>query len=389
LSKANLPSSVAITTADHQNWLYLPSGWNTGWKTVKAAGNGLISVIGDSIAAGQGSTDWENLSWPGVLRDTLVSQGKISLGGEYWPSEAFAYSAYSPGTTPYGTGISVGSRQEQGFQRAMPISSGGSLPFTCPQNTVALDIIWVDNVIGGSWAYSVDGGTAMTVSMNNTHTIKKTSITGLSAAKHTLTINPSSPFILCGIVAYEQTPGSGVVISRHAAPGIAICDMSDPATATVGGYAGGYPTDKLGAHGLQTGVDASMVGAPAVPDLAIIELGINDNDYGYAPQAYRMAFIKLIKALRRGKPNCSIMLLAVNCPTDWYSEITYATALGQRYPVIKRELWDVGRLYNCAVLDVDAKWGEVGYDLGFQPSNNLHPNNAGHADIATTIAGVL
>ena len=50
---------------------------------------------------------------------------------------------------------------------------------------------------------------------------------------------------------------------------------------------------------------------------------------------------------------------------------------------------DVAATYGCAFVDIHAKWGETGVAQGFQTASQPHPNDAGHADIAAVLEGIL
>ena len=53
-------------------------------------------------------------------------------------------------------------------------------------------------------------------------------------------------------------------------------------------------------------------------------------------------------------------------------------------------IYQLATAYNCAVLNTHAKWGEYPNTAGFLTNaGNVHPTDAGHADIAADLLKVL
>jgi hypothetical protein len=51
-------------------------------------------------------------------------------------------------------------------------------------------------------------------------------------------------------------------------------------------------------------------------------------------------------------------------------------------------MYALAQSYNCAVVNIHAKWGERPNALGFIDTDP-HPNDAGYADMSTTILSIL
>ncbi len=147
-------------------FLYLPTGWDAAWKAAKATvGSSRVNVvgIGDSVIAGQNSTDiMVNSAWA-VLRAKLLAANNNALSGDHY---SLLYSAkYGLGTAtppvvingtqgtdyaPYYCGLNYGSF---GGQTTLT----PAVTCTPPYSVVGFDILYID-YSAGSFTYNVDGG---------------------------------------------------------------------------------------------------------------------------------------------------------------------------------------------------------------------------------------
>ena len=129
-------------------------------------------------------------------------------------------------------------------------------------------------------------------------------------------------------------------------------------------------------------------GFPTQPTLAFIGYGINDCATYVSPDAYGDAIERKIIAIRRGVANANIGLIAMSYP-DVHNSDNDLAGNGGRYVRWKRVLAGLAAAYNCAYIDIDAKWGGTPVGQGFQVSGNVHPTQAGSADIAAVVGGII
>lgn len=366
----------------------LPDGWDTGWKAAKAAAAttpAWMTGIGDSFMHGAYATDWHLTGWFGQLK-TKFSAAGYGTHADFWPiSSNLVRNPSMTGTIPFvitSTGISWA---QNGFGE-LPIWTGagvGSITFTAPYACTALDLVYVDSSQGvGTWTYTVDGGAPVTVTTVGSNTVKRIQLTGLANSAHTIVCaSQSGNFVLqfCGVSTYAGTTGVGY--GRLAYSG---------ATTVAGiGQTGFKPSDKPAAY---AGLAASAVfaGFPLAPHLAIVALGINDNTAGIGLDAYRQTLRRLSQALRRGRPDVSIMFV-INSVANGVTSDQTSNFFGNptQWPLYQQVQRQVAAEFNAAVVDFQAKWGETAVASGFTALAQGHPAQAGHDDMATTIYAVL
>jgi lysophospholipase L1-like esterase len=164
------------------------------------------------------------------------------------------------------------------------------------------------------------------------------------------------------------------------------------------------PTDKMvawqGNTAIYPGPFNVGFGFPTQPDLAIIELGGNDtadpgvtgNAMGAGPEQYYNGLRRLIDAIRRGNPNASIMFVAISIPGPDSNSCDFTgTSVDNpvNWPLYLRVMDQLAHEYNCAFVNVHAKWGETILSQGYCTALDFHATDAGHADIASVIAQVI
>lgn len=391
---------LAVLEGVRRAYIVAPPGWNTVIKAVRAVGPGHIAIRGDSIGAGQGASDWVPKGFFGKLRDAVIASG-VLLAGEYFPMDYSASVNGSVGastpwsvTKPDGTFKNI---YEAGFGRVYNIQpSGGAIDqitFTSPAGCTGLDFIYGD-FQGGTMKATLDG-VLTTINCTGTSTesvtvIKRQQWTGLTAGVHVLQIGTgqfSNTIQILGVL-WRTANTTGMFFSRHAHPGIAACNLVTPAgTNTGSGGVKSYPSDKVGILGAQT-AGINFTGPPTQADLWINELGVNDAISHYDIDAMRQAWFKIVRAQRAGKANCSIVFVIPAYP-GLYTDVTISGSNAEMWPRYKVAIYEVAAAFNAAVLDLDAKWGATPFAQGFMLNNNVHPTDAGHADIALDLASMI
>jgi hypothetical protein len=253
-----------------------------------------------------------------------------------------------------------------------------------------MDIVYVDWQVGANgWSYSVDGGTAVTVSNTGggtpaTTTVKKISLSGLANTTHTidfLQVTSATAMIL-GVSTYKASTGIGMV--RMNCDGAAATEMI---------LATNYPADRCRLHmGVSPQSDAGSgktFGFPHGPSLLICGLLANDVTNGEAATDLEQFYNRLIHAVRALSPNCSILLHVPSYPYSVTSDCSSGYASQEAARIYENYIYNVSRYWGAAVLNTNWKWGETPFGQGFLPNNDLHPKDAGHADMANTLASVL
>jgi hypothetical protein len=126
-------------------------------------------------------------------------------------------------------------------------------------------------------------------------------------------------------------------------------------------------------------------GFPTAPDLCLFMMGYNDNTAGASSDAICHAITAVFTACRRGKPNASLILMASWSPSlNGDAAGTLNQLLwGQKVQAMRGVAEDLG----AAFVNINARWGETQVARGF--GGSVHPNDAGHADIAAAILSIL
>lgn len=378
-----------FSAAAHK-FCYLPAGWNDCWEAAKAASGSTpahLSVIGDSVSQGKSLVT----SWQGLIRSNLLNT--YSLYGDFYPtvdSAAFVASGFTnpPFVFNRTSGLTFndhGWAKLPGYNGA---TVGTDITFTTPYACTAIDIFYWDGAVG-TFEYVVDGGSPVTVNCieASDKVNKKISITGLANTTHVITFGNSSGVnteVIMGCATYTGTTGIG--FSRMATGAIQAQNYANTGT---------WPTEDrvIFFQGINPQklpvVSPTGFGFPTQPDLAFIGFGINDCTASQTITSYNNIIRRFIQALRRGKENCSIILFGPSFPDNVNSDVTSGSTNSANWHNYLMAMFEMAAAYNCAFVNIHAKWGEYGYTNGFQAVNNLHPLDAGHADIASVINTII
>jgi lysophospholipase L1-like esterase len=387
-------------------YLYLPDGCMTGWQNAKAAAGATpaqILFFGDSVQSGTaGASDWKK-TYPHLLREAL----KASLGGlksDYFPAWGLSLTplAAVAGTPPWGAIAATTPSGRTGvigwhsidYETAVGAQAGYLQTFTSYDSCTALDLFYQD-FNSGTFVYSLDGGADQTVTCTNAGSaantnVKKISLTGLANTTHTLAVGKQSAAAVCipvGVATHNAALTGGLQIARF-------CNAS-------ASLAADYITNSAGPNAQRLEVLAGLTpsggggvgtafGYPMQPHLTIFELGINDCQNAMIQADYATALRRLIQSCRKGRPNASIMLHIVCNPDANVSDNTSNVFAPGNWPNWMQLMIQYAQMYNCAVLNTHAKWGETPVASGFlSNAANVHPLDAGHADIAADLLKIL
>lgn len=385
--------------APKRRWLSLPDGWDAGYKTaLQGAGAAPLKVVcfGDSITLGVKASDWNATAWPGLLRAYLIARNAGGQGADYHPTleSQTMVSGYTwAGTPPWVVNNTNRSHFVQVLGDCPVYTDTGvaaKLVWTAIDGDVTeLEILYLD-YSASTWDYACkDAGgnvvTSGTVTTAGTILYKKLSLTGLATPVHTVEIgnqSVSQRMQIAGIIAY-QNRSRGLQFAKLGMSGLGLTAFSPT---------GGIPVDNvIPWQGTYAG-GATGLGFPAAPDLFLLAFGVNDcQTSGRYVRCYEATMERLCRALRRGNPNVSILMLAMHLPDGDNSDMA-ATGLTNTYsyPLYLARMRRVAETFGAGFVNIHAKWGETAVAQGFVASNDLHPNDAGNADIfaALKLAGL-
>lgn len=395
------------------NYLYLPTAWDAAWITAKAAiASQRINVvgIGDSITAGQGSSDIMIDSWWARLRAAILAANSNGLGGDHY-GLLYSVVGLSTATPPIAINGVFNTDwvwYNSSFNRSA-FNLNARTPYiscTPPYNVVGFDILYLD-FAAGTWTYNVDGGSNTTVTTTgagvlNNSIVKKIAIAGLTVGSHTLNINSSASSYSCailGVTAYKASTGLCFANMGMSGMGL-VAGLGDSTNSLVDTSLS--PADRLALYQGYQGTTASPasltgLGFPAQPDLAIIAFGVNDAIQSVSKADFKNALLRLVWSLRFGKSDaCSIVIVAMWCSDGTAASSTavtntdFGSAGTTAYRDLKQAMLEVAQTNNCAFVDVHGLFGRKPVtNVWVTSTSDIHPTPVGHLKIANILSAIV
>lgn len=390
---ANPSGPIATVSRTRYSWLTLPDNWDANWTAAKAGSGSApatIGLYGDSIGQGSVVTDWKTQSFFELLRANLIS--RYSLSGDFYPPVYNTAFQPSVGSMPFSIAGGAGAFGSWGFLQTYLWTAAA---FTNPaltfdsSNTPTPAFSDADvhslNFAAGTFTYQVDALTGVVVTNFTDASITKTPIASIVSGAHTIKLTAESADYagaIAGISTF-QSRASGLFFARFAAAGFRASDW--------GLTVGTQPADRIK---LQQGTThagaATGYGPPTQPDLAIIELGVNDCQFPISLDRFEGSLRRFCQAFRRGKSNASILFIIPSMPDGTSGEVTSGNFSNpENWPLYIDRIYAVAAAFGAAVLNIHAAWASQGVALGYQAANQPHPGITGHAWIATQLEAIL
>jgi len=394
------------------SYLSLPAGWDTAWKAAKGKiGSQCVTVvgIGDSILAGQNSTDILVDSGWARLRASLLAANGNALGGDHYSLLYSALDGMSTANPP----LVVSNNSANyycGFNWGRFAANALIAPYvTCtpPYSVTGFDILYLD-FAAGNFTYSVDGGAATTITTTGPGTaagaiVKKVSITGFPLGSHTLSINANTSGAntcnILGVTGYTSS-SSGLCFANMGWSGMGLVTGQSANNAL--SDTGKFPPDRLALYQGYQGTTASPtalsgLGFPSQPDLAILALGVNDANQGVSRASFRDALERLVWSLRYGRNDaCSVAIVAMYTTDGTLTTATsvanqdYTNNVATAYRDLCAAMVEVAQTQGCAFVDVHGAFGRTPITNGWVHAvNDIHPTPLGYQKIATLLQSIL
>lgn len=311
--------------------------------------------IGDSITEGQGATarDFRYASRSRDLLRSIYPTPGVPGGTNYRTANPIvsSYPRDPPGAYTSDTRFGLGKRSVQ-------LAAGTPLVFT--ENGTSFKIGAFRDTGTGTFSYSIDGGTAVNVNTAGTHVGEfLTTISGLTAGQHTVTINLVSGYVLInGLYVYygDETAGVRTYESGH---------FGWKASDFISTPSGGTATDWL------TSVTNIQ------PQLVTIALGANDA-VSQSAATYKANMQTLIANVRAAITTApSIVLVAMGARSD---------TLNEPWANYVQAMKDIAAADSAIdVLDLTTILPAVsGAPAGWY-ADTVHPSNKGHNEIARAL----
>lgn len=313
-----------------------------------------IFVAGDSHSDGYGVTAVQ--AWPNVLAEKL----RAAVGYPSKPDSRY-YTANGIGGDSWTYGGAASTDQVLfglGFRnRNLVNTSTATLVFT------GTDIdVYMTRAFGqGGGTYTIDGGAPVAfTSVITKRTIDSApciSVTGLSAASHTIVITATGAVALEGAYVYNGDRANGIHVWEGAHAGYACSDY-----ATMYGY----------------NINSDYANPPNGVDLIVFPIGINDWQLDHTKATYKKNLRQVVSMLRQTNAKVPIVLVK-----DFYIA-QFANADDPDWGHWRDITDQVATEYGCAVWDFYPVIGslDVGQNNVYDSGDFRHCNAAGHAVIA-------
>jgi len=304
--QATLSGRVAALERYNPQHVTVPGGWYDLLDVRKAAASDRLFravAFGDSLGAGYYSSNFLTGSYPALIAQAL--QAELGDGGSGWIDSAWQSFFFLPDAsgqvTTTGAWTGAGGGPNHSVQR--PTVAGNGATITSPFRGTVLDMVQRRGSGFGSWTYSIDGASAVTVSAANaTADVHTTTVTGLAPGAHTVTRTATTGD--CRLAGIRGRNATGVVMDNYSRASAAYVNTA--ATLNLLRAADGI----AGATTLST-----TLGMHTAVDLAVLGLGVNDAlDTEVTAAGLEAVLFPLWDELRRKGPDGEPPLIVVILP---------------------------------------------------------------------------
>lgn len=407
-------TDAAIGTGANKG-IYLPVGWNSTFKSKLAlSGSQLVQIamVGDSLTAGQFSSNLDTKSLAGLLRTYL--QGLYGNGGSGFKSSYESVPGFSDATYTNSVAASSliastgtwtyfpGAPEGPGGNVLQSIVSGSTLTYTINGDTARVYVLESTATTWGSYAITIDGVSRGTFSTGSkaAQGLQVQSFSGLGPGNHTvvLTTQSTADIFFVGMAGYNST---GVAVNKFGRGGYPSAAFNNgvgnsfvnSAGVTIGGpnrgtfaQAGRWSGGSLNRSDLiiyATGLnDARPAGATTLPDTYLANL---------------RNFLEDVKGGGNSSADSSVMIVMQH-----QGDISFQEASTQYYVLYCQRIRALAEHYGAALVNFNPI-GKNSYQflkdnqyLGakspagtYNPSELVHLSDAGFQWQFNTIAPLL
>lgn len=337
------------------------STWAAATEAADAgSGRAKLIFIGDSITQGYyGTAPYYTNSFVNQVQASIDARTGVPSGtGMVTPWESATTVPPGPAETRWGrVGTVTDFLGSVGMLGFCFLISGTSNKVTF--GPVTADRFTVTWAAGGAFdGFSdvlIDDVSVGSVALDHTFAIHSQTFAAVSEGSHTLTLvgpNTAQSGIIVAVEAGRSGTATGISTSRIAQTGARASKLSANATA---------------ADSLSSCFSSS-------PHLSCIMFGTNDATAAIAQATYRS---QLTTAVAKGQLTGDVILIVPPPPNT-------ATVSQVNWELYRESIYVVADANGCGVIDMTIKWVSRAASLSFY-YDNVHPNPAGQADIASTI----
>ena len=375
---------------------YVPPGWGQFWKAKRdAAGSALATVAAVGSSSTQGLYSSNLLTAPFVSRIMTSLQSTYGDGGSGYfgtvrsvafmgsSTTANAWAALSGNFCSVTGTWSVGNPYGPGANYLFTSTNGNTITFQVRGTKIR--VYTLSGAGRVNWTYSIDGGSAVSVSDSGTagSTIQVTTITGLSSGSHTIVITHNGTtgnfLSVCGVTGENAT---GVVVNNFG----------------ISGAGSSYFTDFSDNYGA-----GRWSGGPDYPaDLVIYAAGANDANGGLSGDTWAANLRQFLQGVKDGT---SVGSVAATGTTDvlilmqhigqydatnlkWQDYAARGRTIAEAYGAAFVDMWPLGR-NSWNYWNSLGYWGNSAASGGVAGTDVIHMSDAGHTAVANAILPIL
>jgi lysophospholipase L1-like esterase len=398
-SEARTPTALYAPTAKTAyatKGVYAPPGWGEFWKPKRDAaatgGKARIVVVGGSASQGYYASNLHTGGWVGNVRQALQAKYGNGGSGVYSTSRSGTYISGAADAqaltawrtagcaiTQTGTWTLGGSNYGPGSTYIYTDTTGSSATFT-----VTGSIVKIYTLAGGGsragFTYKIDAGGTVAVADagGSSTTVQTTTVTGLAAADHTVTVTwngtASGTGQFLSLIGVSGENASGIVVDNLAKAGAKASTFANTTDASMG---------------------AVWNGGKFFPaDLVIFTAGPNDAVAGTTGDAWANSVAKYIQTVRNannGATDVMFMLphLGKHDTTNYlYQDYAVrARGLAEAYGGAFVDVWTLGR-NSWDYWNSLGYWGDAN-NVGQTGTDGVHLSDTGYAYVASQITPLL
>jgi len=333
------------------------------WRSACAAAragvaNARLLAVGDSttrgVRAGGGSAQVAT-SWPKFAADILATQTGLPVGIDsfYGTGSGNAASTMPALDARFTTSGTFLASLSSAGGRTIQASATASLTFTPIKNVDTFEITYVQNAGFGTFSYAVNGGSTTNVITAGTKSVQKVTVSATLGANALTMSWVSGTIYIVGVEAYNSAIKQISVINAGWAS----------SEAMQWSVSGGNVFEPL-----------SIIPASIMPDLIVLDLGLNDmNNVAYTIAQYSTAINRILDTWLPG----SDVVLKSFVPTsaNW--------AALSRQGEFLQALYDISDARKLPLIDVYRARGaytdNISYYDGASPA--VHQSIKGYANV--------
>lgn len=345
-----------------------------------------IACYGSSTTYGLFQPDpLQTNNYPQRLRAMMASSGLFGnvYEGEVWISK---YQSVAGGSTSFDTRYTLGAGWVQdgngfglGNYAITNNTTNNALTFNSGVACTGFTVTYVTNPSFSRLSWSVDGGAENEIDCSTSTGTATLTISSLPLAVHTLSIklviNGTKRIVILNVKIEDSTRPAGGVLVTH-------CGINGSKTAdwVLGAAVNSHP-----------GACLPVAFTRTAPDLAIIQLGLNDANSNIDLSVFESNYTTIVQYAKAR--NCDVVLMMPH-PFDEATLTSLGGFTKGKWVQYQRIIYKIAADNDCGMIDMSSRWpdfatGNQSPYLYYATGDSSHASNRGYFDITTAAFNFL